>query len=268
MVGAKASKIRLSAEELAYAMGEIGESIVAGGFLQGLYGVRCRDEISGRLHAASHGLMARGLLEVDLDSGTHELDDAIAKLARTIARTTFSIRCGRWHRNTESVLGLFFHDEAIVAHELLLHAVSEVTAIADTSEAVCKALGFLSLAESSTKTAPLPEVIAKLPTEYVDSIFGLVASASLETLETKLLEKLPAAIATRLAADFLANDSWGSCMRIEGGDTKAHSDRGFFFVRGSKSLWLLNREVGEFPMFALCEGLLASASSLLEQLVN
>ena len=151
MTTTKPKGLRLSVEELAFAIGAIGEAETAGAFLRVLLGTRCREEIDGRLLSASHSLIARGYLTFDLSEKERELDKQLAELVGVLAGCDFSIRCGRSVQDGEDVHSYFFKGDAIVEHRLSMDVVSELEHLPSADIAMKRSLVFFGLGEADSR---------------------------------------------------------------------------------------------------------------------
>lgn len=237
-----ASTLNLSFEELAFAIGAIGENDVAAGFLRGLLGMRTKEEIDGRLLAASHSLIARGLMTPDFEKDEPVLDPVLADYASVMARCDYSIRCGRSTDDGEDVLTLFVKGDNSIAHRIHLNVVSQISAVASLDDSLPELLGFAGLEPTGKKDEPLPEslgtlkqtILAELATR--EAPFGVNDVRSLiESAQTDLPEE----IVEMLVASLCSVSDRVGIARIEIRDGEIRSDQGLLLLRSGKALWAL-----------------------------
>ena len=76
--------IQLSVEEVAFIFGYIGEHDFAAGYLHSIIGQQDSQNLSGRMTASSHSLLARGYLLVDDSLQESSLEPSIESIAQNI----------------------------------------------------------------------------------------------------------------------------------------------------------------------------------------
>jgi hypothetical protein len=215
--------LRLSVEEVAYAMGLVGEPAAARGFLVSLLGDLEEPEMEGHLYAASHSLMARGLLHLNVAERTQRLDESLASMVDTVLHYDFSVQCSRSAGPAETTppLVLFFAGRRIVGQTLDAGVISSLEEISDEAEAAARCGAFYGAPDLGNES---PELLGAIPVAVLDRAAEIPAP-QLEELHNWLIEAgLPGEIAAGLAEDLRAQEYRGSIIRIDRTDRTDRTD--------------------------------------------
>jgi hypothetical protein len=245
--------LRLSVEEVAYAMGLVGEPAAARGFLVSLLGDLEEPEMEGHLYAASHSLMARGLLHLNVAERTQRLDESLASMVDTVLHYDFSVQCSRSAGPAETTppLVLFFAGRRIVGQTLDAGVISSLEEISDEAEAAARCGAFYDAPDLGNES---PELLGAIPVAVLDRAAEIPAP-QLEELHNWLIEAgLPGEIAAGLAEDLRAQEYRGSIIRIDRTDRTdgreadaggALSSTGLLLLRSARRLWVMELVSGD-----------------------
>ncbi len=256
----------LGIEEVAYAMGVLGGTEIATGFLLALLGERPRLETEGRLLAASHALVARGYLDFNPDTGEKWLGDGLEEVIRPIVQNDFSIRCSKAASGHETVLSLYISKGELVMHRLHREVVSRLEQIPDASSAQEQCLKFFGLpTDTPAPQKPLAtfsaDLIDRLRQEAIERPTGEIASQLVE-------HGVSADAAAKLSEDIKQQEYRGSVIRIEMQGGQAVSNRGFLILQASERAWIMNIEPSTPPKMSLYPGCQAVFTELFSALVT
>lgn len=225
---------RLAVDEIALVLAQLGDHDRSRALLLLDAEQPNADVLRGRLLAAGHTLIARGLLDVDA-VGAVTIDPGLADAVRLVGRPGCSVRADR--SAGEDTGGLTFHfgsggvalrhttDRGVV-HELEPLTPAEAAAALDA---------FLRL--------PAPGVFEsegfELPSEALDA---LQQHITIEALEAALADYgVPAGPRQLFAADFRDVDYRAGVTRIDyDADASPRSDEGMLLLRGPARLWVAN----------------------------
>lgn len=261
---------RIAVEELAFAMGFLGDSAAAAGFLNTIFGEQNQDNLSGRITAASHSLLARDLLTIDLGSGESRLTDEFHDIVQTIVTSGRSVRCQRLVEGQDQVLTFFFSDGRIVSHEIEMGVVSRLAPIDHVDEVSVQVVAFL---EPVSVGQPIMEPLGRLSTDALQRIRQAAAIGDSQQINAELEGKISPSVVADLLED-LSDPKivWGSILRLEtvSGDseTAVTSDNAILSASVIDRRWLflirdsdpVNAEVyvgGETQLLALVDFLLS-----------
>lgn len=249
-----AQGVRLSVEELAFAMGVLGGGEMASGILQAVLGQREKAEMDGRLYAAGHSLMARGLLTVDVASQSKELDGRLSSMVEVMLASDFTLRCSRSARGEEQVLNLFFRRGQIVSERVIQDVVCEIEPLASADEAAEQVRRFFGL-PAGGRAAGTQGSAGTIAADLLDQIRQTTPGASAEEVAQRLQEAGLAAQPARLVAeDLLAPDYRGAVLRVDNVGGRAVSERGFLILKGQARFWLLAIRPQEPPVLEVLAG--------------
>lgn len=234
-------QFNLAVEEVAYAMGVLGGSETAHGFLVSLLGERPQKEIEGRLLAASHSLVARSLLDFEIEPARTWLNDDLAAAVKAILDQRFSLRCHHNVGSQEQVLALFFGtDGLVVSQQLRREVVSELCIYRNAEDAVNQCLNFFGLPIGSGQPTP---ALAELPLNILNAWRAVTPDTDVKFL-IKPLERLGLMpeLAQELALSILATESRGSVSRIEGLQETPVANQGLVLLKGNNRAWAFKIE--------------------------
>jgi len=228
----------LSVEEVAFAMSAAGSEDVAGGFLLALLGEREQAEVDGRLYAAAHSLMARGLLQVNMQTGEKHLEPSLAEIVGGMARNNLSLRCSRTTQAGEDVSTFFIASPGIIQHTLRDEVVSRLILLPDLAALSERCAIFFDLQANGDSESMESEGI--LSAALLDEITGAGDDVRLETVMAMLeAAGFPAVTAGLLATDLLTAKYRGSVLRIAQTDGRANVEQGILLLKGAERLWLM-----------------------------
>lgn len=248
------TRFQIAIEELAFAMGVLGGTDVAGGFLVSLLGNKSSEALDERLTAASHSLVSRGYMSFDLEHQTMRLDEGFGSVVGFLLHNDFSIRCSRVMRDKEVLLTYFFEKGTFVEHKIMRVVSSSLEIVSDPEEVLKRTTEFFSIGGTDPAmhaVASIGTINAELPQQARD-----LAQAGSRERGLTLLEAagLSTGVATNLLTDLLDMEFLGSASRIANEDGQLIANRGFLVLKGQQRLWILNIVPTEPPMLELLEG--------------
>lgn len=243
---------RLSIEELAFALGVIGGVEVASAFLLTTLGKLKDDDLSGRLTAASHSLLARELLTIE--EGKGKLVTGLAEVVTAIVASTRTIRCNEVSREGERVITFFASDTAIVEHELQNGVVAVLARLPDAQSVVARLSAFI--ANGKTQADARAKTVGVVPMSVLEQFNQATSAQSPEKARQELIKAgIESGVAAKLVQDLASATARGSALLVttdaEGAPV---SNRGFLFSKGPQHLWLFNIQPTEPPQAEILPG--------------
>ncbi|MAU01208.1 MAG: hypothetical protein CL608_29035 [Anaerolineaceae bacterium] len=261
--------LRLSVEELAFAMGFLGGADVAASFLETILGQQNKDNLSGRVTAASHSLIARELLTLDLATGENNLEESFAQLVRAMMESGRSVRGQQLANGQETTLTCFVHDGVLAVHELELGVVSVLQKLPGKDALLQRLMDFVAPPEGTAVSPP----VGQISTDSLQRVRQLAAQNKTDEVHAALADHLPDAIVEELAADLL-NDAitWGSILSLVtssgDADTPLESNEGILYTAvPPQKLWLFQLKADEPNQATLFRGSEAQLNAQLQQLL-
>lgn len=232
------NKFRLSVEEMALAINLTGQPEVAKTVMESQLGVLSQESARERLLAAGHSLMARNLLEMDVN-GDMYLEDSLAYIAQVLSHTDLSLRYHRSYSDADILLTFHFKQGNIFEHRIEKGVVHQITKMEDENSVVQGGLVFFELGKTNSfdcQPIDIPyDVLDNLKSENSSSILYYLAKVGI-TEGTRML----------LAEDLSEVQYRGSVLRIEYGENNVpQSNEGLLVLRGPERLWLLRPFVRE-----------------------
>ncbi len=229
---------RLSIEEVAFAMGLLGDYEVAAGYLTATLGLLGKENLSGRMSAASHALMARGLLDVEEQPETGKLDETLAHWVRTMMDAPRSIRCESTRQGVDGVMGCFAHGGTAVKHAVVQNVVAELEALASLDEVLQAIFEFVGVEKNGQAHPPLGTTDVSL----LQSLRDFASPQRTDRMEALARSFLAPSDARRLVKDLTSEQvTWGSILFLEtvSGDqeTPLVSNDGILYAQNGGSLW-------------------------------
>jgi len=234
------SVYQLSIEEVGFIMGYLGEREAAAGYLIGLIGQQNNDNLTGRIVAASHSLVVRGILKVGTVPTDTALDPTVANLIRGIISAPGSIRCEKRKENRDELITVFLGEHQRIAHYISSEVIvnlEDVTTIEVMQQLITN---FVSAPAQSNE-----KLLGKIPLVTLEAIRNqLEESDSIEVTHI-LSQHLPESIAQKMAYDLKSNNvMWGSVIHLETSDTNSatplEANSGFLYAQTSDQLWLFD----------------------------
>lgn len=254
-------------EELAYAVGVLGGTEVARGYLTALLGERPQQELEGRLLAASHALVARGYLDFDAASGDKKLKPDLAPLVDALIQHDYFLQCTRAGSGQEAVLNFHVTSDLYVAHWIEKSVVAHLEALTGQADVVARAGAFFDISASSA-FADGPQQLGTIPADLLQKIGQSLAKTTPEQIAAQLnAAGLPVDIARPLAEDLHAPTFRGSVMKVKVGDVGILSDRGFLIFQGLHGCWFFEILPKTPPMLDVCVGSLEQFHRLFQALM-
>lgn len=230
--------VALSIEELAYAMGVLGGTDAATGFLLGILGQRPRLEVEGRLLAAAHGLVARGYLSFDAAKGSSWLTHQLAAMIKPIVENEYTLRLSRVRDGREEIATLYVSDEGLIFHQLHQSVVSHLWLISDLASAEEQCLVFFDLPNVTEASS---DPLAKIPANLIDALRRNDEDRSVEEAAAVLASHgLESDQAAKLAEDLHNEASRGSIVRLETQGDEVVSQRGILILKTARRNWLFD----------------------------
>jgi len=239
----------LSVEELALGFSLLDEAQKAHDLMVAQLGEMTPEEARARLLAASHGLLARGLLSIGEEGKIH-LEPSLERMVRALIAPTFSLQYSRAYRDAKFVLAYHFTNGLVLAHWLeggVVHRIIEV----EKREAVVEGgMDFFNVAGAASFRCP--------PTEIPYDVMGQIKDEDDPAIVLRRLAEGGVEKTTRemLAEDVERTEYRGSILRVEYDEDKpSRSDQGLLVLRGRERLWLFRvAQKGDKPFVVILPG--------------
>jgi len=229
---------RLSVEEVAFAMGLFGDYEIAAGYLIAALGQMEKENLSGRLAAASHSLLARELFHMKSEEDGELVED-LARLVQAMTLATRSVRCEQRSPTGEQVMTCFVHRNDIVYHALEQNVVAVLKPLGDANEVLQTIIDFVDAETEGAVSEPLGTTYVTTLQSLRDLAQGDQKQRMLE-LATSFLNPSDA---QQLVADFVdPSITWGSILFLETAtgkhDAPLLANNGVLYALVSERLWL------------------------------
>lgn len=271
--------MKLSVEEVAFVMGALGEPDAAAGFLAALVGRQERENLSGRITAATHSLIARGLLQVDATTGQNQLDAPLAQMVQVMLTAGRSLRCQSQTQGEERVSTIFLPATGAlagggVAHELSLGVVAALETLPDAT-AISRRLGSFmgapDLLAAVTAVPPVPQ--AMMSTDAVQRARQYAARRDSARLQAALAAEVSAELVDELATDWQNEEiAWGSILLLESANEPATpsltANEGLLYAALPDKVWLLRLTAVTPERAALYRGDTAVLSAFVQEVLQ
>ncbi|MEZ4713892.1 MAG: hypothetical protein R3A44_42300 [Caldilineaceae bacterium] len=234
---------KLSVEELGFLMGYLGESAAAAGYLTSIIGAQAEENLTGRITAASHSLVARGLLRIGASAAETSLEPELAAFVQTIIAASASLRCEKLQGAEEDVLTIFLGPERRIAHNitnLVIANLDDVTAHGVTGRRVVE-----FIAPPHTESAPTAEPVGTMTLPNLEAMREQIEQKKFDAAATLLAQHVDAPIASEIVQT-LSSDmvTWGSILLLETVDrtteTPLETNTGILYARTPAMLWLFS----------------------------
>lgn len=230
------SLTRLSVDEVAFALTQIGEAELAQSFLLMHQGSPLtQSEVRARLVAAGHSLLAREGLFVS-EEGILSLDAAVAHVATMLTHAAFSLHCSLSYELADMGSTFYFRGSDVLEHWLEQGVVHQFE-IVDEHAAVLKRIAHF-FAPAGLPLLPADNPSGHLPLDLVEQLAreqdaAMIASQLSEAgLSTDLVGPLAEDLATTIAR--------GAVVRVDyerGAPPRSQS--ALLVLQGQERLWLL-----------------------------
>lgn len=233
----------LSLEEIAFAFAALGRSELAASFLKTTVGDLHPDNLTGRLTAASHSLIARDLFALTSDSGTPALDEQLAQTLQVVLDADHSLRCSRSTGTIgeEAVLTLYLKGERLVSNRMIQEVVAHLLPL-DRAELATQLLAFIgdgvgTLGEGN-------EALGTISADQLQLVRREAVNRPIETVVARLDPYFPRTVAEAIAGDFARPSvTWGSVIRLasqEVADRDRDDSAGLLYAAVDGRLWLFH----------------------------
>lgn len=223
----------LTVEEIALLFSLIGQPQAGQRLMAAHLGEITEAEARARLLAASHSLMARGLLTPGPEGPL--LDSSLAQMVKGLSRLKFSIRYSRSTQEAEFALAYHFHQDAIVEHRLEQGVVHRLAEVPDASVIIKRGLLFFGLPQAQPFTAVPIRMASR-------SLLNLKDVENPAAVEASLRQTSAAEESLSLLAEDLARPQYrGSALRVQyDSQGNPYSAKGFLLLHGPQRLWLIS----------------------------
>jgi hypothetical protein len=231
----------LTSEEIGFAIGAGGDLSLAAGYLNSAYGQLDPKELAGRLAAASHSLMTRGLYRLNADASEGEIDPALADCLLAFSKSARSIRCveSRADSSEDRIVSMLLSNDnkSAVEYEAVMGVAARLTHHHTIDAYVERMLHFVApIGEHATAKSAgrIPGDALRKARQFAND--GEDGRAELCALLDK---SLPHKIAETIATDLIACTRWGNMMHLVNDSTNesATSNRGMFYAMSDASGW-------------------------------
>ncbi len=232
--------IELSVEELAFTMGYLNNNEAAAGLMTATYGQLPRAELTGRITAASHSMIARGLLEIGESVAETTLNAALREMVTGLLNGERTLRCERRSGRNETLLTIQLDSTPFVTHQLRHGVVSQLGMLADRAALLARIGEFVGLKGNSAENTPIGTISAEL----LQTMRQQIGSESSAQIAERLSAELPTASANELATDLTAvATDWGSILPITvteatGDQPPLEANSGLFYAVTPQNSWL------------------------------
>ena len=224
--------IKLSIEETALAMTMAGYPDAAKGLLFTTFGEIPVAEEQGRMLAAGHSLMARGL--VAIHDGQARIQESFRPLIEALTTPDFVVQYSLTTSSAEQTLGYFFKGGNIARQSVEEGVVYRLTTGEGTEQVITGGLTFFSISEKHSVSHPqamlsvaILDRASKESHESAGALFDLLSGAG-----------IPNQLARPLAEDFQKATSRGAVLLIKRQGSDLRSDHGFLLMQSQDRTWL------------------------------
>lgn len=225
----------LSVEEVAFAIGVLGGSETATGFLLGILGQRPQVEMEGRLLAAAHGLVARGYLEFDASLRSYWLLEPLQSIITPLVQSEYSLRCSRVQNGQESIATLYVSTTGAVLYQLYKSVASSLRLLSTMDQALKMCWNYLQLADTLDEKS---EVLATISEDLLDSLRQESQIRTVaETAGRLVSQGLADDRAEQLAQDLHTERARSSIVRLNEIGDEVVSNHGFLILKGDQRNW-------------------------------
>ncbi|MGB9620495.1 MAG: hypothetical protein ACPL7K_08800 [Armatimonadota bacterium] len=237
----------LSIEEVAFALGYVGGADTAAGFLSTLIGQRSADELAGRLTAAGHSLIARGLLVPAPASPGATLASELRQAAESMVKGDNVLRVTVTAAERDQVVTFFMSNSGAIRHELNHGVVSELVLLPNI-ESVQRSIANLIAPDRISSGATEP--VGRMNAAQLRELRQKAGNASPAELASWLAGSLPFHIATRISTVMSdAASTWSATLQLVTNEIgSVESNRGIFTVFMPEEGWLF--DMSNDPSFA------------------
>lgn len=230
--------LSLSIEEVAFALAVAGDSDVAAGFLQSLVGDLSPDQLSGRLTAAGHSLLARRILTIDLSNQQSSMSTDLARIVSVFTSASSSIRCTKTLNAGEMTVTYFFDRNGCLEYVVEQGVVSHLTLFDSHSDVLNRILEFVECRESRRA-----RVWGKVNGESLQIMRRLASERDELSLKRHIQHSLDDAVVDALVASMLDRQAiWGAVLLLTttSASPEIEANRGVFYLNTQDTSWLFD----------------------------
>jgi hypothetical protein len=141
----------LSVDEVAMTLSQMGEPDIARGLIIAEAGMDISgDNVRGRLIAAGHSLMARGLIDVTAD-GAVTIESTFRDAMQPLAKADYSLRISRADGGPESFLTFHARNGRFFQHEVDRETIHSIAVLEDAGDVAGATAAFLRVQEGESE---------------------------------------------------------------------------------------------------------------------
>jgi hypothetical protein len=223
---------RLGIEELAVALSLAGSPESAKGLLVANFGELDENEERGRLLAAHHSLMARGLLT--LKGQDPQLEEKFKRTVSFIIKNDYFLQFNKGAGEIEDIRSYYYRKDKIIDHQIesgVIHALSQV---GQREEIISSGIDYFGLQKLDSFDCPEVDI----PQAQLEDVKTVAGTKPEETPAFLGSLGFDSSTSELLAEDFIDPQQRGSVMRVENQGGELRSDRGFLVMIGKRRGWL------------------------------
>lgn len=228
-------RVRIAIEELAMATSLAGKPEIAKGLLYSAFGEVTPDEEQGRLLAAGHALMSRGLLTVR--DGQSRLEDNFNYMVGIVADPETVMNYNLTTEGEDRTLAYYVRGKEVIEQSVEQGVVYALGVAQDPAQVVEGGLAFFDIVSKRGEGESYPEATVPM------SVLDRAREASNGALSGIFQEAgVPEPVAHWLAEDFGRTEARGAVMLIKTRQGQLTSNEGVLLMKSAKRTWL-------FPIF-------------------
>lgn len=236
------TSLSLSIEEFAFGLGLAGGAEAAAGLLASTVGELSDVERNARLTAASHSLLARGLLSFDAIKGQRTTLPEFEQLVGTVLHASTTIRATRFQKDRESVLTFFVDQTAsrpVAVGSRIVDAVTIMLNMLKSRDDCIEAIAQF-IEASSLPTLDLEKPTAVAGTELLDLLRKATPTDDLSAIRYLNEHNIAPDLAAQIVQQTRAATRRGSVLSLQTDAQSGNIDAniGFIFAMDAHSGWL------------------------------
>lgn len=255
----------LSIEEVAFALAAAGDSDGAAGFLQSLVGNLSPDQLSGRLTAASHSLLARGILTIDLSNQQSSMSTDLARIVSVFTNATSSIRCTKTVNAGEMTVTYFFDRDGCLEYVVEQGVVSHLTLFDAHTDVLSRIIDFVECRKSGRA-----QVWGKVSGESLQIMRRMASERDETRLKQHIQQRLDHAAVDALATSMLDGQAiWGAVLLLTTTSTspEIEANKGIFYLNTRDTTWLFDA-TGNDAMLTVAESSIQMLTDSVQRLLK
>jgi|GEM_PF-5348998 len=231
----------LSIEEFAFALGTVGGTEAALGFMTSTLGALPDHDRTSRLTAASHSLLARGLIRYDAAANLRSTEPPFKRMLLGVLQAIATIRCTRVHAGQTDAQTVFVSPGLAVSSQVINAVTITLDVVEHWAGCVTRIADFIQ-AQSDTPAEP----ITLTPVTLLDALNAAPSPEADGRAETVLRQaNVDPELARRIVQQTRAATMRGSVLSMRAEDpglaaeqANLRADVGFLFSAGPSSGWL------------------------------